>query len=657
MYDLQRAFDLSRGLVLKKTKHGDYDRTQTLSRQYKAFATGEDLEYMLRRFDRLESEEDFEMVNRIAIQITKPIVSTLMNPARKVSGVRPVIDRVDYGKQDEKSSLLRDELSEWYGGKSVSEYMATLIDPSDMDPNAFALLTFDQFDYRKTKPTVFPVIIPSANVWGFQYLNGALAYLFLAFDIKYVTKPASTDLSGKVTPAETADGMRFVLYTAEHHIVFEQVAKETMATGPKEVLIDASGNAVELAGNKGVQFTDAGGEAVYFLRNEGDIVYSLRFYEQKSGRVPAFRLGCKPDALTEGRTCVNRWDEAVPYLKKLLKQIREVDLSTINHAIPQRIQYVGPCKAKDCNNGRLPGGQDACSVCGGSGEDTIKSASQHITIRRPKNPADPMFDLEKLVHYVRNPSDGIMVLYNIMKETRSDCTKAVYGSDLYSQGNVGKTYEEVAAMNQGMYDALKPLADWWSDAYMTINHVYASYNDKGKDLVVILKMPRSFGFETAATAFAAIKAAKEAGASTTITANLNSTAIEILFRDDSDALQRVKVQESFNPYPGKDEATVLSLISGGQANERSAILWTESATVFRLAEEKYPGDVTFYDLTEKKQREVINAIVDDLLKEKDERAAEKAPQFAGVTGMDPDPSADDPNADPNADPPQELRAA
>ena len=201
---------------------------------------------------------------------------------------------------------------------------------------------------------------------------------------------------------------------------------------------------------------------------------------------------------------------------------------------------------------------------------------------------------------------------------------------------------QVLAMNEAMYDGLRPFCNWWSDTYIVINHVFANYNDMGEGLNVLHKMPRSLGFETAGNAFAAIKAARDAGASNAITANLNETAIHILFRDDTDALQKTLVQAKFDPFPGMDSSTVTSLISGGKTTDKSALMWAESATVFRKAEEKYPGEVSFYQLDEKKQREVIDQILDEMIKEQEDKAAEMAQQFAPELGV-----AD--NIDNNAD--------
>jgi len=577
---------------------------------YRAFVTGEDLEYLLRRFNRRESLEDFEQACRIAQQITPSITSALMSPPKKVVSVRPVVDRIDYGKEnDRRADELRDELAMFYGGNSMDHYLNTLVEPSDIDPNAFVLLTFDPFDYRSEKPTVYPVFVPSANVWGHSYLSGILEWLWLGFDIKYVTKAGYVDALGREHPAETADGLRMALYTHDHHIVFEQVEKNTVKLRKSDAIVDEMGVPVQ-----NPSASDGRTEVVYYFKPNDDTLYTVRFYEQDSGgRVPAFRVGCKADQHTGGETCVNRWHEAVPHLKKNLQHVRELDLSIALHTFPQKIQYVSKCKSHGCTGGTLPDGGE-CGSCKGSGFTTINSAQDHITMPLPKDPSE-MIDPTKIIHYAPVPIDIVTKLMEIVKEDRSDAFRSVYGSDLYGQGNVGKTYEEVIAQNQALYDSLQPFARWWAESRKTITYVYAAYRDMDEGLEVVYRLPRAFGFETTATLYDMMKGARDAGASKAILANLNDTVLDLVFRDDAQKLAKARTQAKFDPFPGLAEATILSLIAGGKASERSALMWTESATVFTKAEAKYPGEMSFYDLAEPKQRQVIDEILDEMLEE------------------------------------------
>jgi hypothetical protein len=148
--------------------------------------------------------------------------------------------------------------------------------------------------------------------------------------------------------------------------------------------------------------------------------------------------------------------------------------------------------------------------------------------------------------------------------------------------------------------------------------------------------------------FGMMKGGREAGASKAMLANFNTIALSLAFRDDPKALLQAQVQAKFDPFPGMTEDTISGLISGGKATEYSAMLWLESATVFARAEAQYEGkELNFYEQTEKKQREVIDKIIEELLEENKPEPVD----IGGVLGMEEDA---DPNADPNAplvDPP------
>ena len=655
MLDLQTSTAHALRLAVTKYKHPYYEHTVKLARMYKAFITGEDLEYMLRKFDRRESEEDFKQANSIAQQITPAITSALMNPARKMVTVKPIVDRVDYGNPSgDQAKELTADLSTFYAGKDVDNYLNMLVDPSDADPNAYDVLTFEEFDNKKQKPAVFPVRVGSENVYDHSYVNGILEYLWLGFKIRYVTKPEQKQTSGEVIKAETAEGMRYVLYSANHHIVLEQIQGERIPA-LKNTLMDINGMEVVLKGDTGVVFHSAGAEDRYYLRVNDSEVYVVRFFDQKSGQVPAFRLGCRLDPYTGGRTCVNRWHDAVPYLKKSLKQVRELDLTTALHAFPQKIQYVSKCRATGCLGGMVHGNTE-CTSCKGSGFQTITTAQDHITLPMPKDGQD-MIDPSKLIHYAVVPVDIIKVLVELVKETKSDAFKAVYNADIYGTSQVGKTIEEVQAQQQAIYDALQPYAMWWSASRTTVMMVYAAYTDRAKDLVVIHKFPRKFGFETTAIVLQLMRAAKESGASSAVKANINRQLIGQVFTDDPEAMKRAVTQARFDPFPGIDEGNIVSLISGGVATERSALMWTERATIFAEAEAKYPGDVSFYDLSDAKQNEVIKQILDEMLLAKEEKKAANVEMFAPKVGLDPDADMEDEEDKQNADMPPIDNAA
>jgi hypothetical protein len=638
MIDIPKAAALSIPLVTTKFKHQDYQRTVDLARKYKALMTGEDLGYLMRQFNRRESIEEFEQRQRITKHITPAICETLINPSRKLQGVKPVVDKIDYGKDnDERSQELRGFLESFSGGRSLDYYLSYLVEPSYADPNAFVVLTFDNFDSRYEYPTTYPVLMGSADVWDFEYFNNKLQYLWIHRCIEYQT---GTENDKPVM----AKGEKFTMYVDNHHIVFSQVREDAVAGVAEKVFLDEAGNIFEVGDN--VRF----GDGVYYFRADKSTLYKVTFYDQKSGEVPAFRIGWKRDQLTDNRTCVNGFHSAVPYLEKSLKSVSELDLTTALHVFPQKLQYVGRCTAKGCNKGWIGQGivgvgmEQECGSCKGTGLQTITTAQDHMTLPLPADPND-MRDLAKFTHYVQLPVELIQQMRDIVKDIRIDAIQAVFGSDVFSKATVSQTATGAMIDMQSVYDAEAPHAMWWGFSRCLVVRVIAAYNDKSTDLRVVFSFPRNFKYETVADLIDTMTKAGNAGAGPAVMSMLNLDLIGQLYVDDPDAMKKAQTMERFNPYPGLKDETVTALISGGKANPRSALLWTERATIFAEAEAEYENaEVWFYDLDESKQRKVIAAIVDRMLEE--EKSASAPPQFDAMLGVDP---SIDHTADPSLD--------
>ncbi len=642
--DLKKATAIAIDRAVTRYKHLDYPRTVQLRKDYTAYQTGEGLNEKMRRFKRRETEADFDQRKALTVHITKSVVSAMMGPERKLVNVKPVLDTISYDPEnDKKAKDLRDITATFYGGRDIDHYQSTLIDPAEMDPNAFVVLAFDNFDFRYDKPTTYPFRIACDNVWDFQYFNGRLQYLWSQFTIQYVIDEGTPDPNtGKRKPV-MKDGDRFVLYVDNHHVVLEQV-KDTLTTNNIEgALMLADGTLVEVIGNNSVVF---GKEEVprYFLRTAKDTLYAVTFYEQKSGQVPAYRLGCKPDGITDGRTCVNMWDQAVPFLEKSIMQVSELDLTTALHVWPRLLGY-GP-KCEDCNGGlNVNGGE--CKTCGGPPgiKTTHTTSMDHLLLPWPGRNED-LKDLTNVMTYVDAPVELIQQMRDIVKDTYDSAIRAMYGSDIYVKNTVANTATEKNIEQQSIYDTLQPRASWWSESRITTTQVTAAYNDMADGLKVIHRYPRRLGFESASELIGMRKAAKEAEVDPATLIALDEDIEENILLDDPDQAKRASTWRRFNPFPGKSEGTITALISGGAVSKRSSLLWTEQGTIFGKAEKEFMGKpVGFYDLDSDKQDDTIERIINDMLGDSDQDPNMRLDPALGVE----DPDMVDATADASGD--------
>lgn len=650
-----------------KVKHQDYNRVVELTRDYyRPLITGQGVEHLLKQFSRREDAAAYKQRILLTQVITPAIHNTIMGPLRKIITVKPTVDRADFGAdaKSDNAELTR-MVQDFYAGKSVDEYFASvLLDQGAIDPNAFCLIGFEEFDPRTEKPSVYPTVVSSEDAWNFAYRNGELDWLLVHRAIKYKTRQQEAEQNGKKKVATGAapkwieqDGHWFCAYMKDHQAVFEQVDPGTAPTAADHVLVDKAGKPVpeSLAG---VVFATAD----YFYRVSTAEVYRVRFYDQKSGMVQAFRIGFRPDPETMGRTCVNFWHSALPYMMKGIKAGSELDLTAALHAFLQKIQYANPCKGYvdeksqkwDCHNGYEANSTSLCRKCGGSGWDVITTAQDHITLRLPRT-KEEFLELSNLVHYVQLPVEVLTWQDGYVDKLEAKCYRAVYNTERFRQDQVQATATGELIDLQSVYDAIHPCVDWWSQSRVRTYRLAATFrmgSEKVKNLSVAHVMPRNLRYETTAEMVALRKGMKEAGLSGAMLMQVDSDLLDHLYIDDQVALKRAKTMLAFDPFGGKDEATCVQLISQDLTTKRVKVFWTNMAYVFTEAEARaaVKGE-DFYMQARAKQQTYIDEVVDEIIAAIEEDGA-SGPDRASLglnDGTEPPPGGDtaNPPADPN----------
>jgi len=605
---LEKALFLATGRIRlgKDSRHEDYVRTVELARDYRAFITGRNMEHMYRRYDPRESKVSFEQSLRLTNPLTPSVCAALTNPLLKLANVIPKTNTILYENDADRKreTELRSILDSIYGDNDlVSLIGKQFLEYGVMDPNAFVLWTFENFDNRYEKPQVFHTIIPAEDVYGFEYKSDVLQWLWIHKPIKY---EAVARVNGQAMT--WMDGDRYVFYTADHHIVFEQVRADYLIPSNDWELVDGDRVPVVITENEGVAFT-----AEYWMK-AGPALYRVTFYNQKAGRVPATRLGYKYDALTYGRTCVNLWHPAYEHLMSLVKLGREKDLSFVLHTFLQKLTYVAPCRAEDCRGGYLLTDGKMCGSCKGTGKQVATTASDHIELNLPPlAQASMMMDLEKLVHYVTIPTDILEIQIKNIQDTIQGAFKSVYNSDVFLSDTTSDTAKGKELDLDSVNDTLQAPSRWFAATYMDSGYIAAEYNSIGKGLTIIFRFPRDFKFQTARDIIYTMKEAKAAGASTAYLSSLNDDLTVQQFQDDPFQLSRVQTMTRFDPFPGKTDDVIMSIISQKLTTQENAVLWGNMAQVFDMAEASNTGPVTFYDLAYSKQREIVNKIVAELI--------------------------------------------
>lgn len=662
MPTLDKALAIFLPLVASKKTHAHYGHVVELSKKYyRPLITAKDAEHLIQRFNLREDEEQYKQRLRLTQLITPAIANTLMAPARKVPKVRPVVNSVHWKSEDGESMQKESEKREqelhraaanFYAGKGVDHYFGSvLLDQGAVDPNAFCLVLFDSFNAQVEKPKPYPSIISSEDAWNFQYLNGNLQWLMVHRPYEFDVEQKAVKRGGRtVEPVQEAKkvkrkGHAWWMYTETHHVMLLQVDPRTKAVSTTGVVFEGAGTKVDGTGSVAL-----GTKGRYYYRVSESELYEVTFYEHKSGAVQAFRLGFIPDHRTKGETMVNLWHAALPYMLKGVKAGSELDLSAALHAFLQKISYENPCAGHtdaggihtECRNGRTPDGKEQCKACNGTGLQVHRSGQDHITLRMPDT-KEEAFDLTSVTHYVDLPVEVLEWQDKYVDKLEAKCYQAVYNSDRLRPADATTTTATGDIIDlQAIYDTLKPVADWYSQSRVLVYRLLASYVVGSHSLAtldVVHEFPRNMRFETTSERVKLLKEMREAGASNGAMAQVDDSIEEDLYVDDPEALQRAKTIGFFNPFRGKKEDTVLALISQDLCTKEAKVLWTNENLIYNEAEARSTEKgLDFYKMTRKLQREVIDAIVQEIITDLDDEGAEAMER--AKLGMENDDTAE-----------------
>ena len=523
-----------------------------LADTYYKMVSGDDISELLRRIVKRETEEEFEMRKTITNSIIPPTLASTKLPFQKAVRKKPLTRKIDWesGSTEKRKGEFEDIIGEYWGDASLEKYFEyAFVDYNYIDPNAFLITEFDEFNAKKEKAKPYPFIATAAQCVMFDMRNNILEYLVVKLPIKYKSEGGDED------------GAKYTMYLGMDTITFTQVDK-----------------------------SEAEGE---FIRIGPDW-YRIDYFEPKNDKVPARRFGYKRDPQTQGRTFVSCFHDIIPYLSKTLKIDSELDLSTAMTAFPQRFAYVNPCNAEGCHKGQLPDGT-LCKVCNGTGRSQAHaSVMDVIELDMPRDAVD-MIDLEKMLVYKSPPIELLSFQKDYINELRASVFMMMFNKELYTKSEVAETATEKVLEIDNMNDTLRPFAQALSTMWEYVVMDIATFTDFGKGLIVEHQYPDDFKFKSLTELMGELSAAKLASASTSTIAAIEDDINEILYADRPEELKIIRIKNSFNPFRGYAEENVRLLIAQRLTTDFNATLWANLESIFNELEQEHE-DPWLYDM-------------------------------------------------------------
>ena len=537
--DKNEGLELLTVIIDKELRHQDYDRVVDLADLYYKLKTGDGIEELLHKIETRVTDEEFEQIKTIYASIIPATLNSTKMPYMKAARKQPIVRKIDFQESAEKKKLeLESFISTYWGDKSLEKYLEyAFVDYNYIDPNAFLITEFDEFNPNKEKAKPYPFIASSAEAIDFKYKNEILQYLVVQLPSKY--------MDGN----QEKDGTKYTMYLGMDTIVLSQVAG--MNSAEKVVGINTK-------------------------------YYSVSYFTPKNKKVPAIRMGYNRDEVTKGRTFVSVFHPVIGFLKKTLKIDSELDLSCAMVAFPQRFAYVSPCKNQGCKDGMMLDGS-VCPVCNGTGVDPFHKGTQDVvTLSMPRN-KEEMIDLENMLVYKSPPIELLQFQKDYLEYLKKSVHAMMFNADLYTRSEVSTTATEKILETDNLNDTLYGFAQHYSTTWEFVVKDIATYTDLS-GVYLQHKFPKDFKFKGIIELMDDLKKAKDSGASSSTIAAIEDDINEILYSDRPEELKKIKVKNSLNPFRGYSEADIRFIISQNNTPLLNRTIWENMESIFQELE-------------------------------------------------------------------------
>lgn len=572
-------------------KHADYTRTVDLAKEYKAHVSGVGIDEYLKRFAKREDEEMFEQRKRLTNSISQSVASSLQKPFYKVARNKNVKKKFTLKGDKTREEIVQKMISGFYGTNELNTkgldfwLKNRFIELTFTDPNAFVVIEWEAKP-ENVPLEPYPYEVNSIDAYDYTYKHGVLNELFTrqSETIIYLDKDGAE--KEKVVDA-------FTLYEIGSSLkVVEYCPKYFEAKG---IVIDET-------------------RQVTFVENE--IHFIATYNETNLDFIPAFRVGYIRDTATDGRTFVNPFESAMPYFRKALKAVSELDLSITLHTFPQKLQYVTKCKGKGtkkCNNGMVSGTQTVCSECKGSGLQIHTSGQDAIYFPLPDTP-DEMFDLDKILVYKQPPIDLIKFQDEYVRNLKKDAHLSVYNSNMFlaEDPQFAKTATEVNTNTQGIFDTLFPYTEKFSEVWKTAVKVFVRLSGFLTDFELIHIFPTDLEIKTVAVLMAELKLANESEAPSYFRDAILEEIANQVYEGDELGREKHFTRHKFFPFSGKTETEIQFLMASPYVSNFTKVLYANFEAIFTDIEKAVPN---FYKLNYNLQWEKLNEFVKPYLDE------------------------------------------
>jgi len=584
----QDAINIVKDIIQNGKRHKHYHHTVKKAKEYRAIITGDGIDNYMHKFPRRETEDEFKQRVDLTINITETVAGNNIDPQRKISRSNSIERHFFYIDNDKEKQAELQYLLEnfWEGNRSVEDYMSeTWVDLNNIDPNSVIVVDWKtNTDGKRIKP--YPVEYPADQVYHFSKRDGVLDWICVHRDETHF------------------DPEMYILYSKDFAVIFSRKWDEIVWNYKADIEY-----------YKEFPIDDFNGKVA--VMKDNDTYWDVHIPQPHNlNIVPAMFAGFVRDLQTR-QTYISFIYKAIPILKKIVKANSELDLTMALHAFPQKIQYTDPCP--ECQgNGKMRDGTK-CETCNGKGVDPKKvhsTALDVLQIPKPRD-AEDIIDLSKMVYYVKGDVELLKFQEEHIEKLTRKCKEAVYNSEVFTRGNVAETAYAKNIDLQHVYDALWNMAKAYSRTQNFIVNLIARVSNLHENLVYKMSFRKDFKMKALTDLYNDLKIVGDSNADEFVKKGIEQDIAKILYEDDEVEMNRHNTQNYFFPFNGKNKKEIEIIATNTSlTDEKTRVLWANFSWIFEELETKYNSmNKDFYKLDRKKQKEEIDSIVDQIIKD------------------------------------------
>ena len=549
--------------------------------------TGDGLDTLLKQVVQREADEAYKQRKAITEHVITTTVKNLMDVTRKVP--RANYQRVLSAESPKVAEEIEGKLLMFWGNKSVDEYVKTRwFELNSMDPNAWCVVEFDDFDNRIERVSPYPFEVSSRAAVDYNFKNNVTTHLTVLSAGKY--------------------GEKYTVYLANETFVMDQLSKEDV----ERLMVSDMDDMSYRQNLDGTLYFRCGKK--YFL-----VTFAI---PHNAGYVPAMRFGYLRDQWTDGFTFTSPYHAAIPLLKKSIKTNSEMDLTMALSAFPFRLEYAPKCDADDCYDGKLSNG-GVCGVCKGTGHKTVVSAQEKLVLKLPR-PGDPLLDLDKLVVFKAPPVDILKFQKDYVDSLTASCKQAMFNSDIFTKQQVSDTATGKRIDLDNVYDTLYDCALGMGSFWQFLVETSAAFMQLEKNLRAELLFSKDFKLKGMAELMEDLEVANRSEAGPDVKRSIQQDLLRLLYADSPIEYLKATTKDKFNPFSGYSEAQISMALTDQAVPRRFKLQYLMLGVIFdELEREVSPRN--FYLINDTEQKLLIDTKVAQYMEESNQSPALNVP--------------------------------